>query len=397
MRFFTKTKSVSLRSMALLGFVSVALLLPMQLVQKESKAASPPMPTAPVPIDEDGLSNLDFESGTDENGFPKDWYGGGMGYELTVSEDAHSGSSCGQIKMVGKKNARNFGTYTGGFKPDKFHGKRVKFSGFLKSDMGEDAWAGMWMRVDGEKASLGFDNMKNRPVKGKTDWTEYSIVLDISEEATNINFGFLISGKGTIWGDDLKFEVVGDIGEGPEPTDFYADGKEAAKKKVMETRKAKTTPVNMGFDETTNRNWFAGWFGGGKGFKVTPEKLDQRTGKGCVRMERVDDGADFCGASQFVSATNYRGKTIRLTGFIKTKGVTDGGAGLWMRIDAPKRNTVGFDNMSDRPILGATPWTEYQIDMEVPDSAIEITFGVLLKGGGIAWADDFKLEVIEKE
>ena len=84
-----------------------------------------------------------------------------------------------------------------------------------------------------------------------------------------------------------------------------------------------------------------------------------------------------------------------LTGFVRTEETDGQGAGLWMRIDGRNRNVVGFDNMNSRPILGTKEWTQYKIEMEVPENSTYITFGVLLKGGGIAWADDFAIETIE--
>ena len=82
--------------------------------------------------------------------------------------------------------------------------------------MENGAWAGLWMRVDVDSRPVAFDNMGKRPVKGRTDWKQYSVVLDVPNDATNINFGFLIAGEGTLWGDELNFEVIGDFGEGPE-------------------------------------------------------------------------------------------------------------------------------------------------------------------------------------
>ena len=38
---------------------------------------------------------------------------------------------------------------------------------------------------------------------------EYEIVLDVPEQADQISFGLLLTGKGQVWMDDLKFEVVG--------------------------------------------------------------------------------------------------------------------------------------------------------------------------------------------
>jgi tetratricopeptide (TPR) repeat protein len=72
------------------------------------------------------------------------------------------------------------------------------------------------MRVDGldkDSKSLAFDNMAypvDRSVAGTTNWNQYEIVLDVPEEASVICFGFLLSGTGALWGDDLAFELLDD-------------------------------------------------------------------------------------------------------------------------------------------------------------------------------------------
>ena len=334
-----------------------------------------------------GEMNLNFED-IRANGMPARWGGGGQGYELTASPDAHRGESCGKIESTGAAEDLVFGTFTNRLDVEKYLGKRVRYSGYLRSKMKADAWAGIWMRVDQKSKSVAFDNMQQRPVKGNTDWTQYSIVLDVPQEATNINFGFLISGQGTLWGDDLKFEIVGDIGEGPDVTDMKRAGR-------LQSQLRKETPTNLNFEDGADKRQFTGWFGGGKGFSVEMDNENARTGKGCVRMERIDANGRFSGMSQRISAKPYLGKKILLTGYIQTEETDGGGAGLWMRIDGTNRNTVGFDNMDSRPILGTTDWTQYEIEMDVPDNSVYITFGVLLKGGGIAWADDFAIESIE--
>ena len=70
-------------------------------------------------------------------------------------------------------------------------------------------WAGMWMRVDGQNGILSFDNMKNRPIMGTTNWEQYSIFLDVPNNARDMAFGILISGTGEAYIDDISFEVMG--------------------------------------------------------------------------------------------------------------------------------------------------------------------------------------------
>lgn len=94
------------------------------------------------------------------------------------------------------------------FKPGKFSGKRVRLSGWIKADKVSD-WAGLWMRVDGgSQEPLAFDNMGNRPIKETKDWTRYEVVLDVDSKATNVAFGVLLAGTGSVWLDDLRFDIV---------------------------------------------------------------------------------------------------------------------------------------------------------------------------------------------
>ena len=102
-----------------------------------------------------------------------------------------------------------FGTFMSNFSPEKYIGKRIKMSGFVKSkDVANSA--GLWLRVDqnGSEQFLSFDNMSDRPIVGTTDWKKYDIVLDVPNNASNIAFGALLSGTGQIWFEKLTFEIV---------------------------------------------------------------------------------------------------------------------------------------------------------------------------------------------
>ena len=56
---------------------------------------------------------------------------------------------------------------------------------------------------------LQFDNMDDRPIKGTTDWKEYSVVLDVPETATALAYGIFVSGAGTAWLNDVQMIEVG--------------------------------------------------------------------------------------------------------------------------------------------------------------------------------------------
>lgn len=143
---------------------------------------------------------------------PAGWFKAGselksydMGIDKGAGQDGHTAAT---IKSnVDKING--FGTLMQNCLPDKFLGKRIRMSGYVKSKDVEEK-AGLWLRVDeaNSKKPLAFDNMHDRPVKGTTDWKKYEIVLDVSSNASNIAYGALLAGTGQIWFDKLNFEIV---------------------------------------------------------------------------------------------------------------------------------------------------------------------------------------------
>ena len=130
-------------------------------------------------------------------------------YDMGIDKGAGpDGKNAASIKSKDKK-IDGFGTLMQSFKPVNYLGKKIRMIGYMKSKDVE-SWAGFWLRVDQEdsKRPLSFDNMRNRPIKGTTDWTKYEIVLEVPDKASNIAFGALLNGTGQIWFDDLNFEVV---------------------------------------------------------------------------------------------------------------------------------------------------------------------------------------------
>ena len=55
---------------------------------------------------------------------------------------------------------------------------------------------------------LAFDNMQDRPIMGTSDWQQYEVVLDVSENGVQIAFGILLAGKGQVWLDEVQLELV---------------------------------------------------------------------------------------------------------------------------------------------------------------------------------------------
>ncbi len=102
-----------------------------------------------------------------------------------------------------------FGVATGTFPLEACKGKRIRYSGWIRTE-NVNGWAGLWWRIDGASGPIGFDNMSDRGPRGDADWKEYSIELDVTDEALNTNFGVLMTGTGKAWFDGLAVEIDGE-------------------------------------------------------------------------------------------------------------------------------------------------------------------------------------------
>lgn len=142
-------------------------------------------------------------------------------YEVTIDQmNFHSGNQSVKMSQTESLYTENFATVMQQVSAKNYINQRVRLSAYLKSESIE-GWGGIWLRIDGKNfEQLAFDNMQNRPVTGTNDWNYYSSVLDVSQEAEVLNFGFLLQGKGTLWADDFCLEIVpNDI----QTTEFNSD------------------------------------------------------------------------------------------------------------------------------------------------------------------------------
>lgn len=102
------------------------------------------------------------------------------------------------------------------------------------------------------------------------------------------------------------------------------------------------------------------------------------------------------GITQQMSAEKYRGKRIRLTGYLKGE-INYGRAYSWMRVDAEDGEVLSFDNTLDDDLFIRQEWEKFTIVLDVPEKSALILFGLQVNGRVKLWADDLQLEVVEKD
>lgn len=156
-------------------------------------------------------------------------------YQMGIDREVfHKGKASGFLKSVTVEEQGEFATMMQHFKADKYLGKRLRLSGFIKTEAVE-GFCGFWMRVDDHLQDvLQFDNMSDRSIIGDNGWNHYSIVLDVPENSAVIAFGILLSGRGNVWADGITFEEV-DRNIPTTNIDFSSD--------LLDE------PINLSFDE----------------------------------------------------------------------------------------------------------------------------------------------------
>ena len=146
-----------------------------------------------------------------------------------------------------------------------------------------------------------------------------------------------------------------------------------------------------------------GWFG----MSVNPSEYAV-----AIEPVRRPGGEGFVGATvrgfvsapyasgivlQSVRADEYRGRRVRLTGWLRTAGDTaDVQARLWMRVDGG-RGPLASDCMLERPVVGTRDWARYAVVLDVPRDAVGISFGAGLTGRGQLWLDDVTFETVGRD
>lgn len=98
--------------------------------------------------------------------------------------------------------------------------------------------------------------------------------------------------------------------------------------------------------------WSGQFNGAQKGYPVKVDSVVKQQGRYSLSIEKATGDGGF-GVSNMYIKPAFSGARIRLTGYLKTENITEGFAGLWMRVDGPN-GALAFDNMQSRGVTGTT-------------------------------------------
>ncbi len=149
---------------------------------------------------------------------------------------------------------------------------------------------------------------------------------------------------------------------------------------------------NLDFETTENNSPTLWKLMGNNSAKVFSDFNEKQQGKASAVIE--SEGTEGFRAIMYTLPNNYAGRKITLSGYIKTENVTDGFAGLWMRIDPD----VAFNNMQNIGLKGTNDWKKYEVTLNMsPENTQQIVIGALLSGKGKIWVDNLKVSIDGKD
>jgi erythromycin esterase-like protein len=126
---------------------------------------------------------------------------------------------------------------------------------------------------------------------------------------------------------------------------------------------------------------------------VAPGSAERTRAKYDEALAAREAGGSFGVATWSFPVEDARGKRLKYTGYIRTENVRNGWAGLWWRVDCGDKTAAAFDNMMGRGPSGTTKWNRYSVELDIPEDATNINFGVLMPGEGTAWFDKLRVEL----
>ena len=84
--------------------------------------------------------------------------------------------------------------------------QRIRMTAWFKTQ-NATAPAGLNMRImDGHLNEIA--PVATNMVRGSNEWKQYEVIADIPAETQCICSGFRLAGKGKLWIDDVRYEVV---------------------------------------------------------------------------------------------------------------------------------------------------------------------------------------------
>lgn len=160
-------------------------------------------------------------------------------------------------------------------------------------------------------------------------------------------------------------------------------------------------PANPGFEEGESGESPPGWPRqngiAGVEWEAILSRDDAHSGRQSVVIRRAGPpgySETYGELTQRVDASAWHGQRLTLSAAVHLEPTTPASrAYLWIRVSSLHdglSQTLVHRNTADSPIT-ATEWREYELEVDVPDDAESVWYGIVVVGPGPAWVDTVRL------
>jgi hypothetical protein len=239
--------------------------------------------------------------------------------------------------------------------------------------------------------------MDPRRVRGTTDWQYHEIVFDVAPNSQAINLGIWLRGKGQVWVRNFKFEEVGSSLPDISPPLSANSGITLVAPESAPPQPLAPLPTGWTFMIGGGPLQLQGSCDIGVDSAMTGSSQPIHS----VRCNNRNQPS-FGGAYYAFDSAPYRGKRVRISGWLKAAGIgavanpryssAQGEAGLWLAIDLGTDSRQ--DRMEDRTVKGTTDWVYRDFVVDVPNGNGKMLVGFWMQGMGQVWVRDLKVEEV---
>jgi hypothetical protein len=303
----------------------------------------------------------------------------------------------------------SFGGARMSFDVAPYRGKRVRVSAELMASGIENVAnqqypnaqgeAGLWIGVGTARDGLRSDRMQNRTLKGSSGWEVRDFVVDIPADASQLQAGYWMQGKGQLWMRSLKVEEV--PATTPVNFDRNAPKPDAAPDLTFAVSSAVRSSDRF---LPPPQKWLAL---GEQNFELCDAGVDAKmlsAGQRNISIACKVPVRVFL--RQAFEAPPWWGKRVRLSAWIKTGNVVPR-EGVSAQVGAAVSSALGAamylaatdtgGPVYNAIVTGTTEWAYHELVIDIPAGAPYIPIGLSLNGTGQVWARDMKFEEVSRD
>lgn len=152
------------------------------------------------------LRNGSFET-MDARGKPEGWsfkqHAGVRAYEFKLDDSAADGKRSMRVKRMQKQV---WGQVEQNVPADDLIGKTVEFTVQARGEaVGK---RGFSVGLGGFAGSTMLQHVQSERVTGTSDWSKYTLRIEVPEGSTQVTVALTLNDEGTVWLDDARLRVV---------------------------------------------------------------------------------------------------------------------------------------------------------------------------------------------